>query len=119
MNPGTLFSDVGHFEKVGIESRRVDGLTIGRFVHSRRAGRYDHPVNAIVSDIVLNQVLAGVGTHVLIIPGDGNMGKGFGECRYLLDIDRCRNINSTMTDKNANFHISNVVGRRSKVGALA
>jgi hypothetical protein len=32
------------------------------------------------------------------------MGKGLGECRHLLDINCCRNINSTMTDENADLH---------------
>jgi hypothetical protein len=112
MNPGTLFPDVGHFKKVRIESCRVNGLPVGRFVHPGRASSDDYPVNAAVSDIVLNQVLAGVGTHVLIISGDGDMGKGFGKCRHLFDVNRCRNIDSAMTDKNADFHFSNVVGRR-------
>jgi hypothetical protein len=112
MNPGTLFPDVGHFEKVGIESCRVNGLTVRRFVHSRRAGSHDYSVNATISDIVLDQVLAGVGTHVLIISSHSHMGKGFGKGCHLLDIDRCRNINSTVTDKNAYFHFSNAVGRR-------
>jgi hypothetical protein len=112
MNPRALFSDVGHFKKVGIESCRVNGLTVSRFVHSRRASSHDYAVNAIVSDIVLNHVLAGIRAHILIISSYGNMGKSFGECRHLLDIDRCRNINSAMTDENADLHFSNVVGRR-------
>jgi hypothetical protein len=32
------------------------------------------------------------------------MGKGSGKCRHLLNIDRRRNINSAMTDVDADLH---------------
>jgi hypothetical protein len=120
MNPGALFPDVGHFKKVGIESCGVNGLAVSRFVHSRGASRHDDAVNAVVSDVVLNHVLAGIGAHILIISRDGNVGKGFGECRHLLDIDRCRNINSTMTDENADLHDTTKIGvlERWSVGMM-
>jgi hypothetical protein len=38
------------------------------------------------------------------------MGKGFGEYRHLLDIDRRRNINSTVTDINADLHHTPNIG---------
>jgi hypothetical protein len=109
VNPGTLFTDVGHFKKVGIESCRLNGLTVSRFVHSGGASRYHHPINAIVSDIVLNQILTRIRTHILIISGNRDMRKRLSKCLYLLDIYRSRNVDSTMTDINADFHGFSVI----------
>jgi hypothetical protein len=104
VNPGTLFTDVGHFKKVGIESCRLDSLTVSGFVHPGRASRYHHPINAIVSDIVLNQILARIRAHILIISGDFDMGEGLSKCPDLFDIYCRRNVDSTMTDINADLH---------------
>jgi hypothetical protein len=73
-------------------------------VHPRRASRYHHPINAIVSDIVLNQFLARIRAHILIISGDFDMGKGLSKCPDPFDIYCRRNVDSTMTDIDTDLH---------------
>jgi hypothetical protein len=77
-------------------------------MHSRRTGGHDHPINAVVSDVVLDQILTGIRTHILIISGDGDSGKGLGISPYLFDIYCRSNVDTTMTDINTDFHSLNV-----------
>jgi len=120
VNPGTLFTDIGHFKIVRVEPCGLNGLTVSRFVHSRRARGYHHPINAIVSDIVLNQILTRIRTHILIIPSDLDMGEGLSKFPHLLDIYRSCNVNSTMTDINADLHNTTKIGvlERWSIGVM-
>jgi len=104
MDPGTLFTDIGHFKKVGIKARRPNGISISIFMHPRGTGSHYDPIDAKTFNVIFNEILTGVRTHILIIPGHGDMGKGLGERRQLFNVDRCRNINSTMTDVYTNLH---------------
>jgi len=104
MDPGTLFSDIGHLKEIGIEASRAAGIPIGGLMHSWGARRYYDPVNTQIFNIGLNPVLTGVRTHILIVSGNGHMGKGSSKGCDLLNIDRGCNVDSAMADINADFH---------------
>jgi hypothetical protein len=104
MDPTALFPDIGHLKEVRVEAYGAAGIPISGLMHSWRTGRYHHPVDTEIFNIGLNQVLTGIGTHILIVSGNGHMGKSPGKNRDLLNIDRGRNIDSAMTDINADLH---------------
>jgi hypothetical protein len=104
MDPTALFPDIGHLKKVRVETCGATGIPIGRLMHSRGTGCNHDPVNAQIFNIVLDPVLTGIRTHILIVPGNGHMGKGPGKGCDLLNINRCGNVDSTMTDIDTNFH---------------
>jgi hypothetical protein len=54
MNPGTLFTDIGDIEKIGIEAFRRNGISKGDFVHPRGTGRDHHPIDGKFADILLD-----------------------------------------------------------------
>jgi hypothetical protein len=110
MDPTALFPDIGHLKEVRVEAHGAAGIPISGLMHSWRTGRYHDPVNAQILNIVLDPVLTGIRTHILIVSGNGHMGKSPGKNRDLLNIDRGRNIDSAMTDINADLHKSNPNG---------
>src|SRR4030043_857480 len=104
VDPGTLFTNVGHLKKVRIEAGGSNSISIGIFVHSWRTGSNYDPIDTKISDVIFNEILTRIGTHILIISGNGDMGKGLGEYRYLLNIPGRCNIDPTMTDIYTDLH---------------
>src|SRR4030042_1374327 len=115
MDPTALFPDICHLKEGRVEAYGAAGIPISGLMHSWRTGRYHNPVKALVFNITLNQVLTGIRAHILIVPGNDHMGKGPGKGRDLLNIDRGRNIDSAMTDINADLHNLNVESGRRRV----
>ncbi len=69
VDPARLLADVGDLGLVGVDARRLGRLAEGGLVHRRRAGGDDDAVQPVVDDVVADELLAGLGAHVLIVYG--------------------------------------------------
>jgi hypothetical protein len=105
MNPGALFPDIGNIEKVGIDPFFGKYVSKGRLMHPRRAGGDDHPVDGEITDILFDQILAGIGTEITVVTGNLDSGEGSGKRGEFMTIDRGSDIRSTVTDVNAYFFV--------------
>ena len=74
MNPGAMFTDVGHFAEEWVQAGRFDGFTEGALVHARGTGRDDYVGEFLLLDGFLEQVLAGIGAHIFVVGGEGDAG---------------------------------------------
>ena len=72
VDPGALLADVRDFDHVGVQTCLFAGLAERLLVHSGRAGTDDDAGQPVFMDLVLDHLLAGLGTHVLIIGGENN-----------------------------------------------
>ena len=106
VNPGTLFTNVGHFKKVGVEACGLNDFTVRGFVHPGRAGGHHHALKTKRPDVVLDQFLPGIGAHILIVASNGDIGQGLSKGRYLVNIHRIRDIDAAMTDIKTDLHNS-------------
>jgi hypothetical protein len=79
-------------------------------VHSWGASSYYNAVETQIFNVIFNQILTRVGTHILIMASDRDMGQGLGECLHLLNIDGGSNVHSAMADVNADLHNTSKVG---------
>ena len=74
VNPGALLADVGDLHHIRVEAGRRRGLAEGGLVHAGRAGA-DHDAGQVMFlDRVLDDVLARLGAHILIIGGEHDAG---------------------------------------------
>ena len=69
-------------------------------MHSREAGGDDHPIDGEFTDILLDEILAGVRTEIMVVPGYLDSGKGAGKRGEFMTIDRGSDIRTTVTDVN-------------------
>jgi len=83
-------------------------------VHSWGTGSHYNPIETQILDIILNEILTGIRTHILIISGDRNMGESLCEGRHSIDIYSSGNVNPTMTDVNAYLHDSKSKAHRTE-----
>ncbi len=74
MDPGAVLADVGHLHQVGIEAGGFGGFAEGLFVHPGGAGGNDDAVEVMLADRFFQEVLAGIGAHVLVVAGVGYAG---------------------------------------------
>ena len=75
-------------------------------VQQRRAGGDDDPVQPQLVNILFDHLLARIGAHVFIIPGNGNIGQFGSDIHQLFDVHRAGDIRSAMADVNADFDVS-------------
>ena len=74
VDPGALLSDVGDLDHIGVETCFFTGLAERLLVHSGGARTDDYAGQTVFMDLVLNHLLPGLGTHILIICGENNAG---------------------------------------------
>ena len=74
VDPGALLTDVRDLDHIGVQPRLFAGLAERLLVHSGRTGTDDHAGQTVFMDLVLNHLLPGLGTHILIICGENNAG---------------------------------------------
>ena len=53
-----------------IETGPLTGRPKGFFVHARGTGSHDHPGEMVLPDIFFDQLLAGIGAHEQVVPGN-------------------------------------------------
>ena len=70
VHPGDVLADVDHLEEEGVQARLRRRVAERVLVQERRAGRHDDPVELVLADVLLDQLLAGVGAHVLVVARD-------------------------------------------------
>ena len=102
MNPGTLLTNIGNLQHIGIQSCRGYRLAECRFVHTRGTGTYDNSGQLVLRDRVLDQILSCLRTHVLIICGENNTRFIFQRFCNRFYIHRSGNIGAAMTDEYSN-----------------
>ena len=86
VNPGALFADICDLDHIGVQTCLFAGLAERLLVHSGRAGTDDYAGQTVFMDFLLNHLLAGLGTHVLVIGGENNaglLGKGLRDCFHI------------------------------------
>ncbi len=105
MNPGTVFSDVGNFQKVGIETGFGKNIPKRPLVHRWRAGCHDDPVEVFRLDISHNEVLARIRTHVGVVSGKGHLGVTLGKVPDRLHIHMVSNVDPTMANVDTDSHL--------------
>ena len=69
MNPGALLTDVGNLHHIGVQTCLFTSFAEGIFVHTGGAGAYHHAGKTVLTDGILNQLLTGLGAHILIMCG--------------------------------------------------
>ena len=67
VNPGSLLPDIDHVEEEGIQAADFQGGPKRVFVEMRGAGGHDDAVQLVLADVLPDQVLAGIGAHVLVV----------------------------------------------------
>ena len=112
VNPGRLFPDVDHVEVKGIQSPHFQGRPEGVFVQVRRAGGYHDAVQLVIADVLPDQILAGRGAHVLVIPREHHVRQGSGERGQSLDIHGGGDVGAAVTGINANANRPVPIGHR-------
>ena len=75
MHPGVVLADVDHLEVEGVEAALFDGVAEGVFVQQRRAGGDDDPIQTMFADVLLDEFLAGIRAHVLVVSGEDDAGE--------------------------------------------
>jgi hypothetical protein len=101
MDPAAVLADVGHLAEVRVEAGLVTGAAERLLVHVRRA-RSDHDAGEVVLfDGLLDQLLARVRAHVLVVFGEGNAGvviEGRGD---RLAVDGAADVLAAVADEDA------------------
>ena len=74
VHPGIVLADVDHLEKERVQAAALDRGAEGVLVQQRRAGSHHHAVEFVVANVLLDQFLARVGAHVLVVAGQNHPG---------------------------------------------
>ena len=83
VDPGTVFPDVGHFKKKGVQARLSEGILENRFMGSGGAGSNDHPVEVFFFD-GFNHPLDGIdGAAEGVFLGVNNPPQGLSVCHHI------------------------------------
>jgi hypothetical protein len=72
-------------------------------VHERRTGGYNYAIYETALDILIDNILTGIGTHELVFAGYCHIGKFAREFDCLGYINLARDINTAMADINSDF----------------
>ena len=67
VHPRVVLADVDHVEEERVQSAGLGGAPEGVLVQQRRAGGNDDAVELELADVLLNQLLARVRAHVLVV----------------------------------------------------
>jgi hypothetical protein len=101
VNPGTLLTDVCHFQHVGIQAGFCHSLTEGGFMHTRGTGTDNDTCQFFLPDGLDDLLLSGLGAHILIIFCMDHARLLADDFHDFFHIYRCGDIASAMTDKNS------------------
>src|SRR6185369_2589529 len=101
VDPGAVLADVGHLAQERIEAGRFDGFADGFLMHARAAGGDDDMGEFLLLDGFLEQVLAGIGTHVFVFDGEGDAGEPAYFPGYALDVDGTGDVLAAVADEYA------------------
>ena len=103
VHPGVVLPEVDHMEVVRVETRLADRLPEGVFVQVRRACGHDDAFEFVVVDVLADQLLAGVRTHVLVLSGHHHSRKAARIAGQGMDVNDACDIGTAVTDVDADF----------------
>ena len=101
VNPGALLPDIGNFHQVGVQPRSGGSLPEGGLMHPGGAGADHHPGEFVLANGLNQQILAGLGAHILIVRGIDHPrlpAQGLG---HRLDVHGGGNVGAAPADKYA------------------
>jgi hypothetical protein len=87
-DPRGLLPDVHDRQQVLVQACILDHLAKGLFMHERGTGGNDHPVQVLLLDGILDELLSRRGTHEFIFFRDDNVGQAAGKINDLANPDR-------------------------------
>jgi len=102
-------ADVGHLEKVAVQTRPFAGVAKGKFVHVRGAGRHYHPRQPVFLDVFLYHLLPRVGAHKFVGRGNHHIGMGFHGFRHFLHPHGLGDVHPAMANVHADFFLLMVI----------
>lgn len=103
MYPRALLANVSYLDEIGVKPRTLSRTAEGRLVHTRRAGADNYAAETVLTDSILDDILTGLGAHILIIGRENNsrlIFKHFGDLMY---IDGGRDIGAAVTNEYSDF----------------
>ena len=65
-----MLANVDHLQKERIQAGAPKSAAEGGLVQQRRTRGHDHAIQFVIGDVLLDQCLAGVGAHVLVVAGN-------------------------------------------------
>ena len=101
VHPRVVFADIHHLEVVRIQAARLGRFAEGVLMQQRRARRHHNPVQVVFPDVLLDQLLARIGAHVLVGPGHGHVGQRADVLGDRLDIHHAGDVGAAMADVEA------------------
>ncbi len=101
-HPGAVFTDTGHLKVIRVQARPLAGVPESPLVKPGRTGCNHHPVDAHLPYVLLNHLLAGIGAHELVVPGNDNVSEAQGEPGDFLHGHLAGNVRSAVADIKAN-----------------
>ena len=118
VHPRDVLADVHHLEVEGIQPALCHGVAEGVLVKEGRAGRHHDPVELVVPNVLLDQLLPGIGAHVLIIARDDDAVQRGDILRQGLHVHRARDVRAAVAHVEADAWCP-VGGRRVRHGPLS
>ncbi len=103
MHPGALLTDVCDFQHVRVHADIGNRFTEGLFMHTWRAGAYHDAGETVLFHRILDEVLAGLGTHIGIICGEDDTRHMAGCFCYGFHIDSGCDVRTAVADKYTDF----------------
>ena len=110
VHPRVVLADVHHVEKEGIQPAGGDGVAEGVLVEQRRTRGHDHPVEVELLDVLLDELLARVRAHVLVVPGQHHAGQLLDVLRDRRAVHHAGDVVPAVADVEAGAHVSIVRG---------
>jgi hypothetical protein len=99
VDPRVVLPDVDHLEEEGVQASLRRRGAEGLLVQAGRA-RGDHDSReAVVADVLLDQLLPWVGAHVLVLPRDHDSRQLGGVLRQPLDVDGARDVGAAVANE--------------------
>ena len=106
VHPGVLLPDVDHGHVVRVEPAVGRGDAEGVLMQVRGAGGNDDAVEVVLLDVVADQVLAGVGAHVLVVAGDDHVDQAGGVLGDFLAVHDSGDVGAAVADVDADSNRS-------------
>ena len=122
VHPRVVLADVDHVEKEWVQSAGFDRAAEGVLMQERRARRHDDPIQAELLDVLLNQLLARIRAHVLVVARDDHVGHGGDISGQCLHIHHPGDVGAAMADIKADPNVMvavNLVHWSPYVGKIA
>ena len=98
VHPGVVLTGVHHLEIKRIQAGRRRRLPEGVLVQQGRARRHHNAVQPVLPDVLLDQLLPGIRTHILVIPRHGHIGQRRRILAHRLDVHHAGNIGSAVAN---------------------